>query len=314
MIVLLKKILIFITPFIILLALEIFIDPYNYFSIEKNGALLKIKQNIASKKNDYLYTLIEYGRNPSPVIILGDSRARTLLPKLFEEFSNEKVSNLSGTGGSLQDIIKIFWDVSKKQNLKKIYLGVSIETYNGLFLKDKVSSSIDIINSVPLYLLNKYTLETTMLIYKSRMFNEKIDLGKPPFTKEEFWKLQIDFENQYLGNYSYPKNYYEELKKITDYCSKNNIKLVFFISPTHTELQNKINELALNKENDRFKNDIRSLGDLYDFNLPNVITSNKNNFLDPRHCTDSVSRIIIKEMVLNRPEYSVFTKHTTPAN
>lgn len=311
---LLKKVLIFTAPFLALVALEVIIDPYNYFSVETDADLLKIKQNIAFKKNDVLYTLIEYNRNPGSSVILGDSRARSLLPHLFEEFTTEKISNLAGTGGSLLDVIKIFWDVSAKKNLKKVYIGVSIETYSGTLLKDKVTTSLDIANSVPLYLLNKYTLETTMLICKSKIFKEKIEVGKPLFSKEEFWKQQMDFENQFLKNYSYPENYYEELKKITEYCYKNNIKLVFFISPTHTEMQNKINELTLTKEYERFKNDIRSMGDLYDFNVPNSITQNKDNFQDPRHFTDSVSRIVIKEMILNKPEYSEFSKFTVPVN
>ena len=95
---------------------------------------------------------------------------------------------------------------------------------------------------------------------------------------------------------------------------KNNIKLVFFISPTHTELQSKINEFKLGKEYEKFKEDVQSFGDLYDFNWPNVITENKNNFLDPLHAVDSVSRIMIKEMVLNKPEFARFTKQLVAQN
>jgi len=312
--VLVKKILIFIMPFIILIALEIIIDPFNYFSAEKNKNLLELKNNLARKKNTYLYRLIEFERNPTPVIVLGDSRAQRLMPDFFEEVNGERVVNLAAGAGSLQDVIKIFWDLSSRNKLSKVYIGIAIEGYSGTLLKDRVSAALEVKNSVPLYLMNKFTVENTMLILKAQLFNQKVELENPPFSREEFWQYELNQEDRYLRNYSYPKNYYDELKKISAYCLKNNIKLVFIISPTHTELQNKITEFKLNKEYERFKSDVSSFGDVYDFNWPNVVTENKNNFLDPLHSIDSVSRIMIKEMILNKPEYAKFTKQAIPAN
>jgi len=309
-----KKILIFIMPFIILIALEIIIDPFNYFSAEKNKNLLELKNNLARKKNTYLYRLIEFERNPTPVIVLGDSHAQRLMPEFFEEVNGERVVNLAAGAGSLQDVIKIFWDLSSRNKLSKVYIGIAIEGYSGTLLKDRVSAALEVKNSVPLYLMNKFTVENTMLILKAQLFNQKVELENPPFSREEFWQYELNQEDRYLRNYSYPKNYYDELKKISAYCLKNNIKLVFIISPTHTELQNKITEFKLNKEYERFKSDVSSFGDVYDFNWPNVVTENKNNFLDPLHSIDSVSRIMIKEMILNKPEYAKFTKQAIPAN
>lgn len=311
---LVKKLLIFILPFLILIALEVIIDPFNYFFAEKNKALGELKNNLARKKNTYLYRLIEYERNQYPAIVLGDSRAQRLMPDFFEEVNGEKIVNLAAGAGSLQDVIKIFWDLSKNKNLKKIYIGVAIEGYSGTLLKDRVSAALEVKNSVPLYLMNKFTLENTMLILKSQLFKQRVEVQDPPFSREEFWKYELAQEGRYLRDYSYPKNYYSELKKISEYCSKNNIKLVFIISPTHIEVQNKISEFKLDKEYEKFKEDIRSFGDLYDFNWPNVITENKDNFLDPLHSIDSVSRIMIREVILNQPKYAVFTKQTASGN
>jgi len=309
-----KKALIFISPFIIIISLEIIIDPFNYFFAEKNKELLDLKNNLARKKNTYLYRLIEFERNPTGIIVLGDSRAQRLMPDFFAEVNGENVVNLAAGAGSLQDVIKIFWDLSSRNKLDTVYIGVAIEGYSGTLLKDRVSQAIEVKNSVPLYLMNKFTVENTMLILKARLYNHRVEAGDPPFSREAFWQYELEQENRYLRNYSYPKNYYNELKKISDHCLKNNIKLVFIISPTHMEIQNKINEFKLNKEYEKFKEDIRSFGDLYDFNWPNVITENKDNFLDPLHTIDSVSRIMIKEMILNKPKYAVFTKHTASGN
>jgi hypothetical protein len=303
-----KKILIFLTPFIIIIVLEVVIDPFNYFSAEKNKNLLELKNNLARKKNTYLYRLIEFERNPYPVIILGDSRAQRLMPEFFEEVNGEKVENLAAGAGSLQDVIKIFWDLTSRHKLSKVYIGIAIEGYSGTLLKDRVSAALEVKNSAPLYLMNKFTIENTLLILKSKLFNQHVEIETPPFSREAFWKYELDQENRFLRDYSYPKNYYHELKKISSYCSENNIKLLFFISPTHTDLQSKISEFKLNKEYEKFKSDVKTFGDLYDFNWPNIITENKNNFLDPLHSIDSVSRIMVKEMLLNKPQYGIFTK------
>ena len=145
-----KKTLIFISPFIILIALEIIIDPFNYFFAEKNKELLDLKNNLARKKNTYLYRLIEFERNPTGIIVLGDSRAQRLMPDFFAEVNGEKVVNLAAGAGSLQDVIKIFWDLSSRNKLDTVYIGVAIEGYSGTLLKDRVSQAIEVKNSVPL--------------------------------------------------------------------------------------------------------------------------------------------------------------------
>ncbi len=301
---LLKKVTFFILPFIAYVAIEIIIDPYNFFSYEKNPKLLIIKKKISYKLNNYLYSLIEYDRSPTAIIILGESQAQELYPVFIETIIKDKVSNLSGGGGSLVDVIKIFWEIAKKKIAEKVYIGVSIETYSGTLLKDRATTSINIKNSLIFYLLNRYTFESTLLIAKAKLFNEHIDIDKPPFSRNDFWKYQLQNENRYLKNYSYPKNYHDQLKKISEYCIENNIKLFFFISPTHIDLQNKIDEFNMRKEYEVFRNDITSFGDLYDFNFPNELSRNKSNFSDPYHTTDSISSIVAKEIFLNKPIYS----------
>lgn len=310
----LKKILIFLSPFVILVALEIYIDPFNYFSPEKDPRMHELKNALARKKNTYLYRLIEYEQNPSGAIVLGDSRAQRLMPEFFSEVNGLRVLNLAAGAGSLQDVIKIFWDLTAKHKLDTVYIGISIEGYSGTLLKDRVSAALDVKNSPALYLTSKFTVENTMLILKSKLFKQPVEVQNPPFSREEFWKYELAQEDRYLRAYSYPKNYYNELRKISDYCVANKIKLVFIISPTHTEVQDKIAEFKLEKEYQRFKEDIRTFGDVYDFNWPNVITLDKNSFLDPLHSIDSVSRIMIREMLLNKPEYAQYAKFSPPAD
>lgn len=310
MLLFIKKLFLFSVPFIILIGLECLIDPFNYFSPEKNKKTAELKNALARKKNTYLYRLIEYEQHPTNSIILGDSRAQRLMPGFFEEVNGMKTVNLAAGAGSLQDVIKIFWDLSARHKLDTVYIGISIEAYNGTLLKDRVSAALEVKNSMPLYLMNKFTVENTMLILKSKLFKQPVELQDIPFSREEFWKYILQQGERYLLDYTYPKNYYNDLKMISDHCRSKNIKLVFIISPTHTEAQEKIKHFNLEPAYERFRHDISTFGELYDFNWPNEITRDKKNFLDPLHSTDSVSRLMIREIILNKP---VYAKYTRPA-
>jgi len=299
---------IFITPFLLLIALEVFIDPFNYFSNEKNEKMFKLKENISGYQNPYLYKLIQYDRDPSPIIILGDSRMILLTPALFAKYDQEKVSNLAIGGANIQDAIEIFRYISGKNKIKKIYWGVSLETYNGTQLRNRATGSIDIRNSLPLYLMNRYTFSSAMLIIKSLIFNQEMDLDKPPFSKDEFWQLELELISRHYKNYSYPGNYYKDFEKISAYCQKNSIDLIFVICPTYTDMQKKIQEYNLEEADAKFKFDMKSFGDVYDFNIPNILTSDPENFKDPSHCKDFFAAIVVEEIALNKPGYSLYSE------
>lgn len=303
-----KKFLIFSIPFLIIMGIEILIDPFNYFGPENDRGMQELKEEISQKKNKYLYRLIEYDRNPTSIIILGDSRDAKLTPSLFKDITDKSVTNLAGGGGSLQDMIEIFWGIAKSHKLEKVYMGISLLTYNGILLKDRVSEAIKIKNSLPLYLTNRTTLESTALICKSKITGEKIDIEKPPFDREEFWKYQLEHSARFYSTYSYPQNYFRELKEISDYCFKNKIELVFCISPTHVDLQKKIDEFGLRAQREKLVDDMRMFGDVYDFDYENAITKNKDLFGDPYHVRDSIPRVILTEIALHKPRFAKYYK------
>jgi len=85
----------------------------------------------------------------------------------------------------------------------------------------------------------------------------------------------------------------KELKEIQNYCLENNINLTYFIPPTHIEVQEKIYEFSLVEENRKFKDDISSLGKLYDLNYDSEFTRNKENFSDPFHFKRDLASLFI---------------------
>jgi len=58
----------------------------------------------------------------------------------------------------------------------------------------------------------------------------------------------------------------------------------------------------------KFKEDLKKLGDVYDFNYPNEITKERNNFSDPFHFRDEVAKTIVEELFKDKRTISIFSK------
>ena len=293
----LRNVLIFTSPFFLYLALALYIDPFNLIKQEQNPKLIELKEEISYKLNYPLYKLIKYDANPANIVVLGDSRSDKLKHQYFEEVLNEKVDNLSYGGGSIQEIIDTFWEIKKNKNLKTVFIGLNFNLYNKNNCKNRVLEAISLKDSPLSYILSKFTLKSTLMISQATICNSKIELEKPPFTEDEFWNFQLNTTvSQFYGSYIYPQNYFDALKAIAEYSNSNNIKLIFFIPPTHIDLQNRVKDFNLTNEEHQFKMDLSLLAETYDFDYPNEMTQNRNNFLDPFHFNDSIAKVVINEI------------------
>ena len=177
--------------------------------------------------------------------------------------------------------------------------------YNNFPVRNRVIGALKKMESTQSYLLSKVCHKSTFLILKSFITKKEIKLGLPLETKSEFWKWQMETNlPAFYSNYEYPSIYYEGLKEISNYCKENNIKLIFFVPPTHIEQQQSVINFDLAEEEIRFRGDINKLGVLYDFDYPNEITKNKDNFFDPLHPNDSIREIVTQEIVTGNLKYA----------
>jgi len=300
-------------PFILWLVIVAFVDPYNYINRKTSKVIDPLKKDISFELNFALYELLEYKYEPNQSIILGDSRARLLRSKMLNKYSERSFSNLAYSGGSINEIVKTFWLVANEQKLNDVYIGLNFDLYNKYNQMDRVTEAESIMKNFFSYAFSTYSFKATFLILKSVITGHKVTLGRPKTSKEIFWKHQLNVSaKKYYSKYKYPSEYYNELRKISKYCNTNNINLVFFIPPTHTDLQYKVKEYHLQDQETKFKNDLMTLGDLYDFNYPSNLTVNKNNFIDPYHSNEIVCEMVIRELfVKNARKYAKYSMCTT---
>lgn len=292
-----KWVLLFSLPLIIWIILVVLVDPYNYFSFGPKIIDNRFKMGISYKLNRPLYQLLGYNNHPTPSILLGDSRTACLKSEIINIYTKNDFTNLAYAGGSLVDAINTFWLVSKNNKLSDVYIGINFSLFNKYRRLDLVTEDEKLINNFFLYALSESVFKSTYLILKSLITGKDIQIGVPATSKGKFWIYQLNtIANEQYGLYEYPSNYYNDLIEISKYCKKNGINLVFFIPPTHIDLQKKVKQFNLQYFDKKFKNDLEKIGDVYDFDYPSDLTKNYNNFHDPYHFTDSIGEIVVKEL------------------
>ena len=91
----------------------------------------------------------------------------------------------------------------------------------------------------------------------------------------------------------------------------------FVIMPIHMDLQNQIVELGLEQDLKRFKDDLKSLGTLYDFHIESHLTTDREQYADPVHgkepIVESAVRILFTDPELvDDPGVEITVRNPSP--
>lgn len=274
---------VFSSPIIICFIIITVIDPYCYFKFN-NLIPGEKKREYARPLNFALWDMIQYSRNPSKDILIGDSRMGTMNTDLIKTIAKKDFYKFSFGGGNLREIITVINYLRDVGHVKSLYIGVNLELYNKTNNRDRVSGAIDIMKNPLLYLVNLNVWQATYEIIISQLFGDSNQIGEPELSKEKFWKYQIEKTGaRNLSNYIYPDNYKSELNEIGSYCKQNGIDFRIIIFPTHVDIQSLFDKYHLIDEYNTFLSDICAITTVYDLNFPNYITKDENYFSDPYH-------------------------------
>jgi len=128
-----------------------------------------------------------------------------------------------------------------------------------------------------------------------------------------YWKEKMDEQTgKFYKTYKYPDEFKAELMKIEDYCRANNINLVFFVPPTYIELQDQVAKFSLTSQYQKFREDMKSIAKVYDFNYDSPFARDKSNFFDPFHSRRDLDTILIKTIFRDSTYFSSLNQAVKP--
>lgn len=310
---LIKRGMLFSIPFLLYGLLVLAVDPFNYF---KTGSLISndLKEDISLKINYSMWKMLKYRQEPVPNILLGDSRMMSIDDQLVSKTAGEPYVNMAYGGGSLREAIDTFWFTSELGQLKNVYFGININSYNGRNNKDRVSEVLAAVDNQLLYFTNTNILIAGKKLIQASITGHKGNLGVPDMDKDTFWNHQLEVTTRvYLSSYSYPKEYRDELIKISEYCRENAINLNFVLFPNHADFQEKIRDYKLTQSLDNMRSDLQDMGRVFDFAFKNSITEDRNNFRDPYHFNQEIGALIV-ECIWSEPSEIVKTSGRSTVN
>jgi hypothetical protein len=290
----LKKLFLFLSPFVLYAAAVMIIDPYNFFNISH---LISDAQKRPIAHLHYpLWKMTEFRRQPIGSVLLGDSRMGAISTTAIEKVANEGYYNFSYGGGTMEEVINTFWYADSLTKLKNVYIGINFNLYNAFARGDRTEDYRNITENPFRYFVHLSVLKAMWFNFIAAL-GWKVEIGVPQMTRDQFWKrqLQISAAGMYR-KYEYPQRYHDELKRIVDHCRDNKIKLVFVMFPTHLDLQNRVVDFGLEGERERFGRDLAELAPTYDYDFPNEITKDRENFEDPFHFHERIMEMLVQDL------------------
>ena len=308
----LKKIItkfsVFAMPILIWIGLLSIVDPFNYFQLN-NFITIKSKEKTAKKFNSLLYNTIAFKNNPSPNIIIGDSRIKRFPLESIKKLSGDDYFILHSNAAKLNEIIDLFWLTNKKIKLENVIIGINFNLYNEFAYANRVSEVEEMMQNPLLYIFNGNVMEMAFkaAIYhfsnvaipdvKRNIMLKKELNGKSYKDKKIWWDYNIKTvaKNQY-SKYKYPKKIKERLNEVNKYCEDNDINLIFINVPHNVEFSNRKNDFNLSNAEAQYKKDISEFGTVIDYDFPNQITNCKKCFTDPIHTNDSINLLMVREI------------------
>jgi len=307
----LRRLALFSVPAVVCLAVMIMIDPFNFFGVSHvvpDG----LKSEISQKINYAMWKMLAYRQDPVPNLLLGDSRVADLDEEYVEDITGVPWTNFGYGGGSLREAIQTFWFASEHVELERVCFGVNLHTYNANNNKDRVSEVEAALRNPLLYCVNANVVTAAGKLITAMIMGEPESIGRPPMTREEFWKFQLEQVTRvYFEGYRYPADYHRDLTEVAEHCRREGIELLFVVMPNHVELQAKVEEHGLVDEAVRFRQDLAQWGPVYDFAFANEMTEDRANYRDPYHFDEDFMQLIVRSVWGDEREFVHLLEPTT---
>jgi hypothetical protein len=287
------RVLYFIIPFVFICIVNYVVDPFN------NNKMLDLgldKKKISYKLNYRLFDIIEYRNNKVPNILFGDSRLAAIDINEIKKISGEYYYNFAFGSATLPECFDAFWYAVGLTELKRVYFGVPFNMFSKTNSKNIFRQSMKISSQSVDHYLNLFVFKASIYNLIFKVFSINLASETPNMGKEDFWRLLLSESAQLYRSYNWPREYIGEFRKIKEFCNNRKIEMTIIIPPTHRDLQNLINVYHLQKEYAEYKKCLRAIAPVFDYDIHNELTDNKENFRDPYHFNARIMKRLVNEI------------------
>ena len=281
----------------IIVILIYLVDPYYLFTNPSNFD--KKKYDIGySLDQGRRYKIFTFWNNPKDKIILGASEINVISERNIPE---KGWNSLSYGGAPLQESLRMYWETNSYHKLKEVIIApefikyyIAISSGNGdpfyanyNWATSQSKKALDIYKNKPDYFIDRYTIKSTYNYILSNICTKGLQ-GVPDYSKEEFWKVQLDYAHSvYEGNTIFQHKIDEVIglfRDIKQNATKNGIKIKIVIPIQHVDLlkvefQNKVYDIYI----DYIKKLVDIFGEIYYLAYIPNISDNNDSFSDPFH-------------------------------
>lgn len=289
-------------PFLLIVALVVVVDPYNYFGIS-HLVSDQIKESTAGKLHYALWKVQKFKRSPTSRLLLGDSRMAAVSTSEIRSVAGDEYFNFAYGGGTLTEAIDTYWLASSIISLDAVYLEMGLINFNAYQTLNRVAEVRSIEANPLIYLSNRLVVRAAFLAAYVALTGNPVNVESPSLDRDDFWRFQVDESlPQLLHRYSYPVAVAKRLKEVAEDCKRRGTRFVIVIPPTHVDVQAKVHALGRDDDQARFKDFAAALGPGFDFDYQNELTSARSGFSDPFHLRNNDE--IIQEVWGKRHRYS----------
>jgi hypothetical protein len=302
------------------------IDPYDIFRYHKFVDVKLIKPEKLSY--DRLFKTIDIINIKPEIIILGSSRAKQGLDPNHKGFPDDTtIYNLGIDGSNTYEILRYLQHSYVNQpNLKKVILGIDHYMFNDFYeLQDSFSekrlgkthiTGTDLLNALfsqDALISSKNTIIENLGVSKD---NKNLTYGdngffyhREPKDGKTSWRFTNTI-NQYFGfhkQYKLSENRFNDFKEIVEFCRKNHIELVVFISPSHATQWEALRVTDRWDSFETWKRKMVELTPVWDFSGYNSITTEPikdvmTNYVDNSHYTPNIGNFVLNRILSSEPE------------
>lgn len=300
----LKKLIVFLSPFILITLVTYFVDPYDLFNtfhlIKDETKIMCINRTDASSpRGNLLWRTLKFQRNPTPNILLGTSKMGEISDQSLDKYFRGGATNLAFGGANYRTINDLFWMATNTTRLENVIIQTDFNTYNAFANANLYDPVQKIIDKPSNYFFNfNIVNDAIALLYFLITKNEGFVHRSYKYKLDFFSGTQTNLLDGVFKNHVYPEQFHEDLSNISDFCRKENINLIFYIAPDYYAVKDYIKDNNIEDEYNRFRSDITALGTTVDMNNGIPFSYNKENYLDFFHVkfelTDSLLSMLFR--------------------